>query len=414
MAKATNISPVMHATVSTVIVLLGLLGLAGCSPGGGQSVSEQTKAVVAGNNAFALDLYRQLKGTNGNLFFSPYSISECLAMTYAGARSNTEKEIAQVMHFGTNPVHGAFAELRSELNQAQKRRSIELSQANGLWAQTNYPMLPAFLDNAHTQYDAVVKQVDFRTQAGAATKEINAWVSGKTKGRIGDIIPAGELDRDSNLVLANAIYFKGTWKTKFDPKLTRDSDFHVDANHTVKCPMMACSGRFRFYYHFKPPLSFEVLELPYVGKDFSLIAILPFKSDGLAELESKLTMENLATWLASLQETKVEVLLPKFKLKTGFSLNKTLSAMGMRDAFGAKADFSGIDGTDMLYLSSVLHRAFVEVNEEGTTAAAATTTHHRTKSMSASFRADHPFLFLIRDNRSGSILFLGRLVDPTR
>ncbi len=370
--------------------------------------------VVAENNAFALDLYQQLKGTEGNLFYSPYSISECLAMTYAGARSNTAVEIARVLHFGTNLVHEAFAELRNELDQAQQRRGIELSIADGLWAQTNYPMLPAFLDIVRTQHGAAVKQVDFRTQSGPATKEINGWVSGRTKGRIGNLIPAGELDRDSKLVLVNAIYFKGTWKTKFDPKLTRDSDFHVDGDHSVKCPMMTCSGKFRYGYHQGPSIACHVIELPYAGEGFSLIAILPIEWDGLAELESKLTMENLATWLGSLQETKVVVLLPKFRLQTSFSLGETLSAMGVNDAFGRNADFSGIDGANMLYISSVLHRAFVEVNEEGTAAAALTATHVRTKSMTPSFHADHPFLFLIRDNRSGSILFLGRLVDPTK
>ncbi len=409
-----NLNPAIHWSVSTLGLVVGLLGLAGCSPSGGQGLSEQTRAVVAGDNAFALDLYRQLKGTDGNLFLSPHSISECLALTYAGARGNTANQMAQVLRFGTNPVHAAFAELRSGLRRAQQRRGIELSAANGLWVQTDYPLVPAFLDLARQQYEAAVKQVDFRTQAEPAAREINAWVSGKTKGRIGDIIPAGQLDRASKLVLVNAIYFKGAWKTKFDPQFTRDSDFRVDADHTVKCPMMACRGKFRFYYHSGAPASCEVIELPYVGKDFALIAILPLELDGLADLESKLTMENLATWLASLQETTGDVLLPKFKLQTGFSLDNILSAMGMGDAFGAKADFSGIDGTKWLEVSSVLHRAFVEVNEEGTTAAAATAARHRTKSMPPRFRADHPFLFLIRDNRSGSILFLGRLVDPTK
>jgi serpin B len=409
-----NIRPTVYPSFSTVTLMLGLLGLTGCSPGGGPGVSDLTRTVVSGNTGFALELYGQLRGTNGNLFFSPYSISECLAMTYAGARGSTEKQMAQVLRLGTNPVHAAFAELRNGLNRAQQRRGIELSAANGLWAQTNHPLLPAFVDLARQKCEAVVKQVDFRTQTEPAAREINAWVSGKTKGKIGAIIPAGLLGRDSKLVLVNAIYFKGTWKTKFDPKLTRDSDFHLDAEHSVKCPMMACSGRFRYGYHRGPPASCDVIELPYVGGDFSLIAILPLELEGLADLESKLTTENLATWLASLRETEVPVWLPKFRLETGFSLDETLSAMGMRDAFGGHADFSGIDGTDTLYISSVLHRAYVEINEEGTTAAAATANLVPMTNIPLIFRADHPFLFLIRDNRSGSILFLGRLVDPTK
>ncbi len=402
------------SSVLALLVMLGSLGLAGCGPHEGYSLSDQTKAVVAGNNAFALDLYGQLKTTNGNLFFSPFSISDCLAMTYAGARSNTEKQMAQVLHFNNSQVQTAFGEQGHRLNEAQKRTGIELSLANGLWFPKGHPPLPMFLAFAREQYAAEVKQFDFGTEADSARADINGWVNRKTKGKIRDIIPSGMLDRDSKLVLVNAIYFKGTWKTKFDPKNTRDSDFHLNTQRTVQCPTMFCSGKFLFYYHYGPPCSCEVLELPYIGKDFSLIAILPLEWDGLADLENNLSQTNLAALLASVQESDVHVSLPKFKLETELSLDKTLSAMGMSDAFDAGADFSGIDGTQVLYLSSVQHRAFVEVNEEGTTAAAATMSHHGTTGMSPSFRADHPFLFLIRDNLSGSIIFLGRLVDPTK
>jgi serpin B len=285
---------------------------------------------------------------------------------------------------------------------------------NGLWSPKGHPLLPAFLDIARQQYEANVQQLDFGIQPESARADINAWVNRRTKGKIEGIVPSDMLDRDSKLVLVNAIYFKGTWKTKFDSKNTRDSDFHLNAEQTIQCPTMFCSGKFLFCYHDEPPFFCEVLELPYVGKDLSMIAILPLDWDGLGGLEHNLTQTNLATLLASVQEADVHVSLPKFKLQTDFSLEKALSTMGMRDAFDANADFSGIDGSKMLFISSVRHQALVEVNEEGTTAAAATASHHGTKGMSPSFRADHPFLFLIRDNRSGSILFLGRLADPTK
>jgi serpin B len=405
-----NTSP----TVLAVILMVGLPGLAGCGRPEGHRLSDQTKAIVAGNNAFALDLYGQLKSTDGNLFFSPFSISGCLAMTYAGARGNTEKQMAEVLHFGTNQVQSAFGELEHQLNEAQNRKGIELNVASGLWSPKRYPLLPAFLDIARRQSDVRVQQFDFGTEAESARADINAWVKRRTRGEIEDVIPSGMLNRDSKLVLVNALYFKGAWKTKFDPKSTRDSDFHLDANQTVRCPTMYCSGKFPFYHHFGPPCSCEVLELPYRGKDYSLIAILPLEREGLADVESDLTGTNLAAMLAALQETDVRVSLPKFRLLTEFSLDKTLPAMGMSDAFDMDADFSGIDGTKMLFITTVRHRAFVEVSEEGTTAAAATASHHGTKGMSLSFRADHPFLFLIRDNRCGSILFLGRLVDPRK
>jgi len=227
------------------------------------------------------------------------------------------------------------------------------------------------------------------------------------------MLAPGVPSQDSRLVLVNAIYFKGTWKTKFKPELTRQQDFQVETNRWIKCPMMVSNGKFRTYRHDEPPLSFQMLELPYAGKDFSFVAILPGAFEWLDELESKLNDRTLAEWLNSLQEGDVAVVLPKFRLRTEFSLDRVLAAMGMPDAFNDQADFSGIDGSTLGYVSLLRHGAFVEVDEEGTTAAAATVTHHGTKSMSPRFVADHPFLFLIRDNRTGSILFLGRLMDPT-
>jgi serine protease inhibitor len=359
-----------------------------------------------------LDLYGRLKSTNGNLFFSPFSISGCLAMTYAGARGNTEMQMAQALHFGTNQVQSAFGELDQMLNQ--RRAGIELSVANGLWVQKGQPFLPAFLKITREQFGAEANQIDFGTEADSARANINSWVSGKTKGKIKDAIPPGMLGRDSRLILVNAIYFKGAWKTQFNPMNTRNSAFHLNAEQSVECPMMFCTEKFRYAYQDSPHLSCQVLELPYVGKDVSLIAILPLEWDGLTELENNLTETNLSTLLALLQETKIGVSLPKFRLQTEFSLNNMLSDLGMHDAFNTNADFSGLDGTKRLYVSSVRHQAFVEVDEEGTTAAAVTTTHTAAKAKPRDFRADHPFLFLIRDNRSGSILFLGRLADPTK
>jgi serpin B len=404
-----------NLAIFALVTSLGLVGLSGCggSNGAGRDLSSEVKSLVAGNNAFAFELYGQLKGTNQNLFFSPYSISECLAMSYAGARGNTEKQMGQVLHLETTGVHAAFGELQRHLKQATARRGIELNLANGIWVKKSQPLLPAFTNILRQDYEAEARQVDFATDAGPVTKQINEWVSGETKGKLGDMLPAGLLDRNSRLVLVNAVYFKGTWKTRFKPELTRESDFQVETNRWIKCPMMFSSGKFRSYRHDGPPLSFEMLELPYAGKDFSFVAILPTAFERLDELESKLNDKTLREWLNSLEKGDLMVVLPKFRLRTEFSLDNILSAMGMPDAFDEQANFSGIDGSNLLYISSLRHGAFVEVDEEGTTAAAATVSHHGAKSMAPRFVADHPFLFLIRDNRSGSILFLGRLRDPT-
>ena len=401
--------------ILALVISLGLVGLSGCgrSDGAGRGLSSEAKSLVAGNNAFALELYGQLKGTNQNLFFSPYSIAECLAMSYAGARGNTEKQMGRVLHFETNGVHPAFGELQRLLKQATARKGIELNLANGIWTQKGQPLLPAFTDILRQDYEADARQVDFATEAGPVTKQINEWVSGQTKGKLGDMVSPGLLDQNSRLVLVNAVYFKGTWKTKFKPELTRQQDFQVETNRWIKCPMMVSNGKFRSYRHKEGPLSFDMLELPYAGTDFSFVALLPLSFEWLDELESNLNDKTLRECLNSLEEGDLLVVLPKFRLRTGFDLDKMLSAMGMPDAFDDQADFSGIEGSHLLYISSLRHGAFVEVDEEGTTAAAATVSHHGAKSMAPRFVADHPFLFLIRDNRSGSILFLGRLSNPT-
>jgi serpin B len=397
------------------LVLLGSFGFTECGPHEGISLGDQTKAIVAGNNAFALNLYRQIKTTNANLVFSPFSISDALAMTYVGARGNTEKQMARVLHWNTNQADSAFGELGRRFRDAQNRSGIEISTANGLWLPKGRSPLPAFLNVVRQQFDAEVAQFDFGKEPESARADINGWLNRKTRGRIQAMLPAGSLNSMTEMVLVNTVYFKGTWKSKlFDPRDSLSVDFHVNAERTVQNPMMFSHGYFLYSDHREPPFSCEVLELPYAGLGFSFVAILPRELDGLAELENNLTHTNLATLMASVQESDIAVALPKFTFKAEFSLENTLSAMGMSDAFDSKADFSGIDGTKLLFISWIQHQAFVELNEEGTTAAAATVSHLKTKGMRPCFQADHPFLFLIRHNSTGSILFMGRLVDPSK
>jgi serpin B len=378
---------------------------------------KDTNGLAGGNTAFALNLYAQLRTTDENLFFSPYSISTCLAMTYAGARGNTDAQMAQTLHFGTNQnqLAASFCELQGQLNNDQPKQANELNIANGMWAQNDQPLLPAYLKVAREKYGANLKQSDFRNGSEAARLEINNWVSDQTKGKICNLIQAGLLGPSTRLVLVNAIYFKGRWASEFDQHNTIESTFSIAPTQKLQVPLMSLTANFKY----AEVEGLQVLELPYAGNDLAMVILLPDETDGLKTLEKQLNEASLYRWLAPAREQKVAVFLPKFKLSAQFSLAKDLAAMGMTDAFSPRADFSGMDGQRDLFISAVVHKAFVDVNEEGTEAAAATGVVMRSMAVmrprpTPVFRADHPFIFLIRDTRSGGILFLGRMVDPSR
>jgi serpin B len=367
-----------------------------------------------GNTTFALEqLYSQLKTTPGNLFFSPYSISTALAMTYAGTRGETEKQMGQVLHFGKDQrqLHSSFGELQRQLSNAGKQPGIELSVANALWAQKGHPFLPPFLEVAKAEY-----QADFETGAEPARSEINRWVTQKTKDKIKDILPPGSLTHLTRLVLANAIYFKGVWTKPYGKPQTATQPFHRSTTSQVEVPLMHHFDNVRY----TEGSDFQAVELPYRGDELSMVVLLPRKVDACGELESRLTPALLSFSLGQMKPQKVEIFLPRFKLESSFDLNDTLVRMGMSEAFGPKADLSGMDGTRLLYISGVFHKAWGEVNEEGTEAAAATAVAVAGRAVMKQpppppvFRADHPFIFFIRDTRSGSLLFLGRFADPTQ
>jgi serpin B len=375
------------------------------------------ESLAGGNTAFALDLYARLKTVDGNLFLSPYSISTCLAMTFAGARGDTAAQMAQTLHFGTNQnqLAASFNELQEQLNQEQEKNGMELDFANGIWAQKDHVFLAAFLDVARQSYGANLRQIDFRTRSETARTEINDWVGHETKGKITDLIQPGVVNPATQLVLVNAIYFKGQWAREFDKQNTANAPFSVTSTQKLPVPLMNLTADFKY----AEVGGLQLLELPYAGDGFAMVVLLPRDVDGLKNLENLLNKQTLDHWLTQARELNVAVLLPKFKLAAQFSLAKPLGEMGMTDAFSPGADFSGMDGERDLFISAVVHKAFVDVNEEGTEAAAATGVVMRMNAVrmprpTPIFRADHPFLFLIRDLHSGSILFLGRVVDPTR
>ena len=352
----------------------------------------------------------------GNLFFSPYSISTALAMTYAGARGDTEKQMGHVLRLDKvqGQVHAPFGAIQSQLGEAGKQKGIELSIANALWAQKGHPFLPDFLSIAKRDYQASLNQADFKIGAEAARGNINRWVAQKTRDKIQDILPAGSLDSLTRLVLANAIYFKGAWTKPYDKAQTSTQPFHLSASAQAEVPLMYHVDTVKYTEN----TDFQAVELPYGSGDLSMVILLPSRTDGCGQLENRLTPALLSGTLSQLRSQRVEIFLPRFKLESSFKLKGSLAGMGMPDAFTLKADFSGMDGTRFLYISDVFHKAWGEVNEEGTEAAAATAVTLSERAIMKPvqpppvFRADHPFVFLIRDTRSGSVLFLGRLANP--
>ena len=379
------------------------------------SATADRTALTEGNNVFAVALYGRLRQQSGNLFFSPESISTALAMAYAGAHGSTASEMAKTLHFTLPPdkLHPAMGALLRDLNATHE--GYQLSVANALWAQQGYTFLDDFLSLLKTDYAAGLNQVNFKGATEEARLTINQWVEQKTQDKIKDLLQPGALRSDTRLVLTNAIYFKGDWETPFDKAQTRNEDFHLSPAQAATTPLMHREGRFSYF----DGGTFQVLEIPYKSKELSMIVFLPKDAGGLSVLEPSLTGSNLRQWLGKLASVpKVIVTMPKFKMTQQFELGSTLSAMGMPQAFSGSADFSGMTGHRDFAISEVIHKAYVDVNEEGTEAAAATAVTMRALAMRAPegpppvFRADHPFVFMIRDNRSDSILFMGRMADP--
>jgi serpin B len=412
MASRNDVSAdTLRAALSRKRLLTTLLALVIAAPAAAGEKPD-TSALVKGNTRFALELYGRLRGGEGNLFLSPFSVSTALAMTSAGARGRTLEQMQEVLHLpGQKALHPANAALLRLLKGEGKKRGYRLSAANALWGQKGYPFLPAFLKLTSDSYGAGLREADFSRDPEAARREINAWAEKETEGKIKDLLRPGVIDAMTRLVLANAVYFKGDWASQFKKDRTREGAFHLSTGKTVKAPLMSQTARFGLL----DAGDFQALEMPYAGKDLSMVVLLPRKADGLAALERSLTPASLAGWLKKLRQEQVEVTFPRFRVTSEFQLREALSGLGMPLAFSREADFSGMNGGgERLSLSAVAHKAFVDVNEEGTEAAAATGTVVKTLSLPVVrvFRADRPFVFLIREGRSGSILFLGRLANP--
>ena len=382
---------------------------------------DSLRAVVEGGNRFAFELYGRLSRNEGNLFFSPMSIDTALAMTYPGAAGSTASQISRTLGLppSVEESTAGFSALLEQLNHPRSfdgQPAYDLIVANALWGQEGYPFKPEYIRLLSTGYGAGLKETDFH-RSEAARKAINDWVAGTTRDKIKDLVPPGAIDALTRLVLTNAIYFKSNWQNRFEESATRDEPFRLPEVSPVEAPMMHQQARFGYMDN----SDLQMIELPYTWNDLSMLILLPRKADGLTALETKLSAENLASWQTLLTTRLVDLSLPKFTFTSEFQLSNPLQEMGMADAFNPqKADFSGIaQATEKLFISEVLHKAFVAVDEKGTEAAAATAvvmvgTGLPKPEEPVTFRADHPFLFLIRHNQTRSILFLGRVINPVK
>lgn len=404
----------LNRKINVVVMLLLSIFASGVYAGNENQITK-------GNNEFALNLYSQIKNlpeikqAEGNLFFSPYSISTALAMTYTGARANTAKEMADVLKFPQlklEEIASAFGELQKQLQADKKKSGYQLNVANALWGQKDFGFLPEFIGINKKYFGSGLTEVDFEKHE-QARQIINTWVEKQTQEKIKELLPPRIFeDGLTRLVLTNAIYFKGFWETQFKTENTKPAKFNVTTDKTVDVQMMYQIGQFSY----GEDDEMQLLTLPYKGNELSMLIILPKKIESFESVEQRVIKNNLP--IASVSQQEVGVFLPKYKMSCGtIGLRDTLKTLGMKDAFDEdKADFSGMNGKRDLYISNVFHKAFVEVNEEGTEAAAATAVIIKIKSAPKPvpvFRADRPFIFMIRDNVSQSILFIGRVVNPT-
>ncbi len=334
-------------------------------------------------------------------------------MTYAGARGETAEQMAKVLHFQPATLHSAFAAFLGDLAARGRDNGEVLTIANALWGQEGYPFRQEFVDVASKSYHAGLESLNFGRQPDQARMTINAWIEKETQDKIKDMLAPGVITPDTRLVLTNAIYFKGAWSHTFAKAATREETFWRHGQEPISAPLM----HQKHGYRYAEPPGLQVLELPY-RNDLSLVVVLPRDRAGLSDLEKSLNAERIDHWLGQMKTTEVNLWLPRFKMTAAMNLNQRLSQLGMPLAFSDNADFSGLSNKEGLRISDVVHKAYVDVNEEGTEAAASTAVVIRPAMARMDphppvvFRADHPFLFMIRDADSGSILFLGRLTDP--
>ena len=383
------------------------------------------RELVQGNNDFAFDLYRALSDGKSNLFYSPFSISQALAMTLAGAKGETERQMTDTLHYrlSQGSLHSAFNALdrtlasrgkapRGTPNQSEPKQYFRLTISNAVWGQHGYGFLPVFLDVLAENYGAGMRPLDFAGAPDESRVRINDWVAEETGDKVRDLLPPGTIDPSTRLVLTNAIYFNASWHWPFDRRLTKLRPFHLAGGGSVDVPMMTETSK--DFYGYARGDGYQAVDVPYAWREMSMTVLLP--DDGeLGELEDSLNADLLDRIVDDIEIDYVTLTMPLFEFESEFSLGETLAGMGMPDAFGPRADFSGMSGSKGLWISEVVHKAFVSVDETGTEAAAATAVAVQESGPTKEpipVTVDRPFIFLIRDTATGTVLFLGRVMNP--
>jgi len=395
------------------------------------ATTQGVNAVAKANNQFAIDLYNEInKDSNENIFFSPWSISTAVAMAYEGARGDTAIEMQNVFHFPVddNSRRSSYAKMLNTLNKASGK--YKLSTANTIWLQENYPFLEDYKDTISRYYLGEIKNLDFVKNPSGSSSKINSWVSKNTNNKIKEIVSPNMFTDLTRAVLTNAIYFKGKWEHQFDRDDTQPEYFTLESGQKIKVPMMKLIDE-DLDFNYVESDGVQILEMPYQGDKISMLILLPRTEmpnqryereeiqpqlSDINQLQSILSAEKLQEWRSKMRQQTVYIYIPKYTLETSYSLSDYLKSMGMILPFSDSADFSGMDGTNMLHIDEILHKAYIDVYEEGTEAAAATAVMMAATGLPnfVEFRADHPFIFIIQEKETGNILFMGRVNDPTQ
>jgi serpin B len=375
-------------------------------------MAQDDSSISDGNNRFAADVYKQIKTEPVNQFYSPLSISSALAMTYAGAKGETLKQMSNTLYFSENQeeLHSNFSHLIKMLTETEAE-GIQLNIANSLWLQENMQVLDQYLSITNKYYQAGINKVNFITNPENSRKTINNWVEKNTNNKIIDLLPDGSIHSQTRMVLVNAIYFNGAWEKVFDKNKNTTEPFFVFKTCETQATFMNNYINSGFY----EDNLLSIAEIPYRNKNQSMIIILPKSKYGLKEVEKLFEQNLLPDYFEKMEDRRINLSIPKFKSESTYKLQEELSKMGMPVAFSNNADFSGITGDKSLAIDKVIHKAFIDVNEEGTEAAAATAVTMRKTAIlldEAQFKADHPFIYLIKDNETNTILFVGRLMNP--